>query len=868
MLSLIKATSVGYARYMLAHADPVPLASTQNLAEYYRGDRGAVPGYWLGSGAKALGIQGLVQPDQLTSLMSGCEPGTGKPLVQLESLGEGRRRVPGWDCTFNDDKTVSALEAVADEPLRQGIRECRRLAITRVVEVIEREAGFTRRGKHGTTVERAKLVLAAFEQFDNREGQPHSHVHVFLLNVVLRSDGTTGTLHSRELYRLKMAFGAMYRAEMATLLRQRLGLTIQPGPEGTYRVQGVPEALAAHWSGRRKEIVATMKEKGLTSAHSAEIVTLATRKNKVIADPMTLRETWRREAQTFGFGAREAAELARGPQLLSSGTATATRHGLRAARQLVRVNGHFAKQDILRAIAVEGQCRGWDINTVTRATDAALAHRRLIRLGERYSTRAHLKVEQKLIEAADRLAARKEPWTSQRVREWTLAKYPTLTREQAKVFEYVTGGGGDVKTVRGLAGTGKTYLLGAVREALRREGRIVVGAALSAKAARELEKGAAIQSDTIDMTLRRLGPTATDRAKHVVRQLARAALKKRTYTLPRINLRGTVLVIDEASMATTTQLHALVTRAAKAGAKVLLVGDDRQLQSIEAGGVFSALHRRLRGGEMNKITRQREPWMRRAVRQIAEGDVRGALSEYAARGRLKLAETQREARERLVRSWLKWRTADPSQTLIIAGTNEDVSALNEAAQGTRGRKGEIGRYKRQRLPDGWVYEKDRVLITGNSRALNVRNGDLGTVERIGVDRLTVRLDDGGRRVTLSKRDYAALRRGYAISTHRAQGATCDKAFILLGGSMQDRELSYVQLSRARVETRLFCTRAFAGEDLAEMTQAMSVSRRKTLAVEQAEPLVPGPSPQPQQRNNQQQQQPRAQGPSLQHHLRS
>ncbi len=864
MLSLFKAATADYDRYLQAQAEPIPPESIGKRADYYSGDRDAVPGYWLGSGAKALGLQGQVQPEHLRAVMSGRDPGTGRPLVQLTSEGQGSRHVSGWDCTFSDDKTVSVLEAVADESLRQAIGDCRRTAIARVADAIERYAGFTRRGKHGAKTERAKLIFSAFEHFDSRDGQPQSHVHMFLHNVVVRPDGTTGTLHSPELYRHKMAFGAMYRAEVATLLSQRLGLTISPGPEGTFRVEGVSTAVVGHFSSRRREIVAKMKEKGLSSARAAELVALETRKVKVTADLSTLREGWRREAQAFGFGAREAANLVRGPRVLKNGTTAATRHGLRAARQLVRVNGHFARHDILRALATEGQYRGWDIRTVERAANATLSHGKLIAVGQRFTTRQHLKLEQKLTEATDRLATRKEPWASQRVRSATLAKYPTLTREQVNAFQYITGGGGDVKTVRGLAGTGKTFVLGAVREALQREGVSVLGATLSAKAARELQKGAGVQSDTIEMTLRRLRPTATDRAKHVVRQLTRAALKKPTYSLTRLSLRRTVLVIDEVSMATTTQLCTLIRAAQKAGAKVLLVGDDRQLQSIEAGGAFSALHRRLGGTELLKITRQRDPWMRRAVEQIAEGDVRAALSEYASHGRLKLTDTQIEARERLVRRWVKQRTANPADTLILAATNQDVAAINTLAQSARRRKGELGRYRRQRLPDGWVYERDRVLITGNSRALDVRNGDLGTVERIGLDTLTVRLDDCGRRVKLTKADYPALRLGYCLSTHRAQGATVDKAFVLLGGSMQDRELSYVQLSRARSETHLFCTRAFAGPELAEMAHAMAVSRRKTLAVEQTESAVHLSEPRQQRRpEDQHRQQPRAQGPTVQ-----
>ena len=132
---------------------------------------------------------------------------------------------------------------------------------------------------------------------------------------------------------------------------------------------------------------------------------------------------------------------------------------------------------------------------------------------------------------------------------------------------------------------------------------------------------------------------------------------------------------------------------------------------------------------------------------------------------------------------------------------------------------------------------DRVLFTKNSRPLGVNNGDLGTVVTVNQlrTRVSVRIDSGKRVDVLIKKynhkrgdrkGELALRLGYAVTTHKGQGSTVEKAYVLAGGFMQDREISYVQASRARRETRVYTDEREAGKDLSGLARQMSTSRQK------------------------------------------
>lgn len=352
----------------------------------------------------------------------------------------------------------------------------------------------------------------------------------------------------------------------------------------------------------------------------------------------------------------------------------------------------------------------------------------------------------------------------------------------------LTVGEDAVVVVRGHAGTGKTYALDACREVWQASGYAVVGCALSAQAARELQSGAGITSTTIDRLL-------LDLVNH------------REQVLPRTQ---SVLVVDEAGMAGTRLLERLLAKAQLAEAKVVLVGDDRQLPEIAAGGAFHGLCQRLGAVELTENRRQEVEWERQALALLRDGRTDEAVAAYCEHGRVVIGPSADAVRARLVADWWAAEREEGGGGVMVALRRDDVDELNARARAVRVAAGEVTDPELE-LPTGSFGVGDRIVTTKNARALGVVNGTRATV--IDVDcssrSLTVERHDGngrpwGSRVTLPA-DYLEeghVRHAYAITGHKAQGMTASRAFVL-GDDTLYREWGYVALSRGRAENMLY-----------------------------------------------------------------
>ena len=196
---------------------------------------------------------------------------------------------------------------------------------------------------------------------------------------------------------------------------------------------------------------------------------------------------------------------------------------------------------------------------------------------------------------------------------------------------------------------------------------------------------------------------------------------------------------------------------------------------------------------------------------------------YQQRGLVSENENRPYAMERLLADWTRAEASDPKGTVILAGTGSDVAALNRQAQTELFQQGRLGSESVQ-AGEEVFHVRDRVLFVRNSSTLGVCNGDLGTVSAIKGQKLCVTLDTG-RSVVVDADGYKHLRLGYALTTHKAQGMTTENTFILTGGSMTDREMSYVQASRARGTTRWY-----VADELASVLPQMKRSHEKRAAM--------------------------------------
>ena len=245
-------------------------------------------------------------------------------------------------------------------------------------------------------------------------------------------------------------------------------------------------------------------------------------------------------------------------------------------------------------------------------------------------------------------------------------------------------------------------------------------------------------------------------------------------------------------------MERVLSHAAKAGAKVVLVGDQQQLQAIEAGAAFRCVAERHGAVEIGEVRRQREDWQRDATRQLATGRTGEALAAYEQHGAVHHAVTRAAARNDLIGRWDRERAASPDESrIILTHTNDEVRALNIAARKRLRGAGELGdevtlateRGERSFAPG------DRVMFLRNERDMDVKNGSLATIEQINPERMAARLDDG-RHVAFDLKDYAHIDHGYAATIHKAQGMTVDRAHVLATPGM-DSHSAYVAMSRHR-----------------------------------------------------------------------
>mgnify|MGYP001795570829 CR=1 FL=1 len=354
-----------------------------------------------------------------------------------------------------------------------------------------------------------------------------------------------------------------------------------------------------------------------------------------------------------------------------------------------------------------------------------------------------------------------------------------LSAEQCAALEHILSDR-QMASVVGLAGAGKSTMLATAMDAWTRQGITVHGAALAGKAADGLEEASGIASRTLA-------------SLEVSWENGYAPIAK-----------GDVLVVDEAGMIGTRQLARIAARIEEIGAKLVLVGDPDQLQPIEAGTPFRSIVTDHGAARLTEIHRQRADWQKQASRILAEGNLAEALAAYSDRNAVIRGQ---DAIDALVETYVMdvesngWETS----RLAFARRRRDVHALNQAIRTTlrSGKEPEIETLFATETGPRAFGAGDRIVFGRNDRELGVKNGMLGTVERIDGSKITVQLDgDRERCLTFDASQYRHFDHGYAVTIHKSQGATVDHGYVLASRSM-DRHLAYVAMTRHRDDLRVF-----------------------------------------------------------------
>ena len=786
--------------------------------EEYLSGQGESPGEWLGGSAAALGQHGVCSAEEFQQVFAWRHPQTG------QQLGRAPRSdaMPAWDLVLRPVKDVSVLYALGDDRTRRAARQAHQLGVQAAVDYLNGQVG-TRRGRGGAEhVGGQGLLAVGFTHRTSRAGDPLLHTHLVIVNRTLGADGQWRTLDSRDLLHHRQAADAIYRAAYQHELTRSLGIQWgEPDRWGNRAIQGMPPELVRAFSKRHEQITAELQRleaEGRTrTGKLVQYVAHATRPAKTHDTPETLYGRWQQEAHERGIDPERLMREVTGRELRQP--AVAILAVKRAFNQLASPEGltantsTFARHEVV--VALGARLAAVPPEELQGLADRFLADRAVSVMAEhaagerRYTTPELLKTEERLIAAAVGRAGEQNAVASHQAVRAALAAHPTIAGEQTAMVRDITQGGAGVAVVEGRPGTGKTFTLGVARHAWQLDGYKVVGAAPTGIATMCLGAEGFEEVATVDRLLGELDTTTGHRSRG-----------RGDGEGPLLDAR-TVLVIDEAGMLGSRKLARLLDHAQRAGAKVVLVGDDRQLAAIEAGGGFRGLRLRLGASVLSDNRRQQEPWEREALEAIRDGDVDQAVAAYREHGRLVAAETPSQLKQAIVSYW--WQAfqhtlKDPQQTVVIlARLRVEVDQFNTACQQLRAQAGHLGR-ERLQVGDRSFAVGDLVVCGKNAlRTLGVANATRGQITAIDTDQreVTLQLEDG-KQVTLPRGylderpswwlrgnpERRTLDLAYATTGHKAQGLTRERALVRVTGG-EDANWLRVQTSRARQETRLY-----------------------------------------------------------------
>jgi conjugative relaxase-like TrwC/TraI family protein len=782
---------------------------TRELAtdhEAYLSGHGESPGRWYGAGVSSLGLQGEASVAGFQAMFEGRDPTTG----ELLGRPHGPNAVPAFDVVLRPTKSVSILYGLGDPATGRAVLAAHHTGLAEAVAYLDEHLG-ARRGHGGVQHVSGQGVLAVgFDHRTSREGDPLLHTHLVIANRVQGPDGRWTALDGRDVYRHRLAADAIYRATYQRELVRTLGVEWTPADShGNRELAGMPEALVRSFSKRTSQIDAELDRLAADGRERTprlvKWTVQATRKAKHQETPATLYDRWRAEAAERGVDpdtlVREV--TGRTPDRDQDRTVSAEAVGrlfgrLAGPDGLTATASTFARQDVL--VALGAGLAGAGRTELEALADRFLAERTVSVVADRaleerrWSTPDLLAVEQRLVTSATGRTEEQTAVASHQAVRDAQSAHPTAGPDQQAMVRDLCQGGQGVALVVGRAGTGKTFALGIARHAWQLDGYRLLASAPTGIATISLQNEGFEDVATCDRLLGDL-----DREQE------------------QLNPR-TVLVVDEAGMVGSRKLGRLLEHAQHAQAKVVLVGDDRQLAAIDAGGGFRALRLRLGASELVENRRQHQAWEREALDLVRGGLVEEAVAAYQAHDRVVAADSKPAATLALLQDW--WTAyqeadRDPAQEVVVlAARRIEVDRLNTACQELLAAQGRLGEDRLQ-VEDRRLAVGDRVVCGHNAIGeLGVANGSRGTITALDTEArtLTIHLDGTDGREVILPRSYLDGRGreernrrvdlAYATTGHRAQGLTRGRTLVRLTGS-EDVNWLYVQLSRARQDTRLY-----------------------------------------------------------------
>jgi conjugative relaxase-like TrwC/TraI family protein len=795
--------------------------------EYYLGGHEPAGRWILAAEGLSLIAGTIVERSPFEHVHAGLRP-DGAALLSTVGVGGPKRRIGGYDATFSAPKSLALLWALADDELRAKLDAAQAEAVAEAIALAQDYAAFCRYGRNGVHRSKTYLTIAAFRHGESRparhsDGQifadPNLHTHCVIINAGPRleqdddqgqepafSSEKFGALDGAALFAWKMAMGAQYHASLAFAL-QRLGLQLSvTGKNGLFEIDGLPADLIQYFSARRNEIAEELAAIGIESVNAPAIAAAVARSSRKVKQQDRADDRhadWRERVFERGH---DPADVVAVSLKQPDHSVSLTERLLQIPRVLTEHESTFERRHLHAAVASAYVGTGEDPRQVATHVERLISDGQFVVLGldrfgqEILTTPEMMRLESEIGQMVRALSAATSP-APETARVNELIALHGLNEDQAAAARASLSAQA-ISLIEGAPGSGKTTMLAAVTGGLQERGYRVIGGATAWKVANAMRNELGVEARAIDSWIALAGAGGE-------------------FISP-----GTALVIDEAGLLSSRQMHSLLKAFGSGqahGSRLILVGDRNQLQSVGAGSGLGLVANAMAGSRVNEIVRQHDRWARDAVTDFGKGRAREALLAFRDRGLVLEGDGAAATVKVLVDAWEEASVGSKNdQVLLIAKTNAQVRAISAEV---RRRLRDQGRVTGPDLPllavNASGQEVNLALAQGDSVRFLTRatidsgqivNGTEGRIEAIHRGsrvELTVATRDGLLRFSPDEiaddKGRVQIAHAYASTIYLAQGMTVDRAIVWLTPGM-DRHDIYVASSRSRVRTQFVIDR--------------------------------------------------------------
>lgn len=649
-------------------------ASYYEQADDYYSESGSAPTEWHGKGAEALGLAGEVDSDQFQQLLKGVLPDGQK----MAAGSGGKNHRPGWDLTFSAPKSVSIMALVTGD---QRLVEAHEAAVRITLNKIEKDIQ-TRVKKDGQVeIEKTgNLVAATFRHETNRNLDPQLHTHSIILNITQRADGEWRAIESKNLFQIQKQLGEAYRQELARQV-VRLGYNIdkQSGKHASmFEIAGVSKELIDKFSSRSQEVEAALEKQGLNretaSAKQKDAASVGTRQKKYEIDHGQLRKDWLQHAASNDLEQVKASAISANPPVSQDAAKKALEH---ATEKLSERDSVFAKEKLVEEALRFGlgYVSRKDIEyQISSAAQSGQLILRKIDDSESFTTSAALQREEKMIGALKRAQGTGLPLMSSTDAENLVyekmkeAHKQNLTWNvgQIRATKNLLESMDRINVIQGYAGTAKTTtVLKTAAEAYTKAGYDVLAMAPTHASVNVLAEAIGAPGVTVQKSLIQLAAGSVNNDKQQV------------------------WMVDEASMLSSKQMAELVRQAERYDARLILVGDVKQLASQEAGAAFRQVQEHLKTNVLDEIVRQKNKDAKSAVEATIENDLQTALEMVDRVGGVIEANSRAARVEAISKDYVNLTPDQREKTLVIAPGRDDRDEVNHKIRDNLVMRGEV-----------------------------------------------------------------------------------------------------------------------------------------------------------------------------------